>query len=59
MENKMDKTVLLGLSGGVDSEYAATLLKENGYKVVGMYINMLTLIIILIGNQNLIIIVLQ
>ncbi len=41
MENRMDKTVLLGISGGVDSEYAAALLKKNGYNVVGMYINML------------------
>ncbi len=37
---KNDK-ILLGLSGGIDSEYSAKLLKEKGYSVEGMYINML------------------
>ena len=33
----MPKTVYLGMSGGVDSSASAVLLKNAGYKVVGVY----------------------
>ncbi len=38
---KNNGKILLGLSGGVDSEYSAKLLLNLGYEVFGLYVNML------------------
>ncbi|MBR2864588.1 tRNA 2-thiouridine(34) synthase MnmA [Candidatus Saccharibacteria bacterium] len=37
MPKNQQKTVFLGMSGGVDSSLSAVLLKEQGYNVVGVY----------------------
>lgn len=33
----MNKKIVLGMSGGIDSSYAASLLKADGYEVTGVY----------------------
>jgi tRNA-specific 2-thiouridylase len=37
MQNNSQKTVMVGLSGGVDSSVSAALLVEQGFKVIGLY----------------------
>ena len=40
----MAERVVLAMSGGVDSSAAAVLLHEQGYEVIGLFMNMDTMI---------------